>query len=52
MPSVKRNRIMDDEIDEFKPKRPVVLGLFAKGIVPAEAQPSNPPIMPPPIEID
>ncbi|PNX70551.1 hypothetical protein L195_g057506, partial [Trifolium pratense] len=43
---------MDDEIDEFKPKRHVVLGLFATGIVQAEAQPSYPPIKPPPIEID
>ncbi|PNX59639.1 hypothetical protein L195_g051522, partial [Trifolium pratense] len=46
---------MDDEIDEIvevKPKRPVVLGLFAMGIVPTDAQPSNPPIMPQPIEID
>ncbi|XP_045821820.1 uncharacterized protein LOC123914677 [Trifolium pratense] len=43
---------MDDEIDEFKPKRHVVLGLFATGIVQAEAHPSYPPIKPPPIEID
>ncbi|PNX71048.1 hypothetical protein L195_g058004, partial [Trifolium pratense] len=40
------------EIDEVKPRRPVVLGLFATGIVPAGAQPSNPPNVPPPIEID
>ncbi|CAJ2677407.1 unnamed protein product, partial [Trifolium pratense] len=43
---------MDDEIVEVKPKRPVVLGLFATGIVSAGAQPSNPPIVPPSIEID
>ncbi|PNX64110.1 hypothetical protein L195_g061957, partial [Trifolium pratense] len=43
---------MEDEVDEFKPKQLVVLGHFATGIVEAEAQPSNPPIKPPPIEID
>ncbi|CAJ2661628.1 iron-regulated transcriptional activator AFT2-like [Trifolium pratense] len=40
------------EVDEDKPRRPVVLGLFATGIVPAVAQPSNPPNVPQPIEID
>jgi hypothetical protein len=44
--------VMGDGIEEFKPKRPVVLGLFATGIVQVEAQPSNPSIKPPPIEID
>ncbi|PNX66368.1 otubain, partial [Trifolium pratense] len=46
---------MDDEIDEIvevKPKRPVVISLFATGIIPAGTQPSNPPIVALPIEID
>ncbi|PNX99530.1 otubain [Trifolium pratense] len=44
---------MGDEIDEFKPKRPVVFGLFVTDTVQVEAQPSNPRSrQPPAIEID